>query len=93
MARSLLEQIAVAQQLYKSDHGSYASLRDLLGHESMVGLKDIIEDHERYEFTVSLEDDSFKATARHRTRPDTRPAFVVDQNGFVRLLESIEEQQ
>ena len=43
--------------------------------------------HRDYEFSVKTNETSFTATARHKTRPDTRPAFQIDPRGVMRQLE------
>ena len=46
-----------------------------------------VGDFEDYEFKVTLDGDSFAATARHRTSPETEPAFRVGPDGEVEELE------
>ncbi len=82
VAQSTLKQIAMAQLRYRDDHGSYVGL-DALERANMIEIR---RDHP-YEYAITADADTFTATARHRTRPDTRPAFQVGPDGEVKPVE------
>ena len=82
VARSELRAIAVAEAVYQSEHGTYGALKDLLDAE-MIALRKSLP----YDFEIVIDDDTFTATARHRTRPDTRRAFRVGPDGEVETIE------
>ncbi len=81
-AGSVLRQIAYAERAYRNEHGAYGSLQNLVASGFIV-----IPENAPYEYSVLVEGDTFTATARHRTRPDTRPAFQVGPDGVVKPLE------
>jgi hypothetical protein len=79
---AVLKQISAAEELYRREHGCYASEEQLAG----AGYLDLRQSG-TYVFDLAVNADTFTATARHKTRPDTRPAFRVGPDGEVRRVE------
>ncbi|MHC4249681.1 MAG: hypothetical protein ACYS9X_11200 [Planctomycetota bacterium] len=88
-AVSALQKIAYAEQVYRNDHGSYGNLTDLVRTDTIDQdwVDDMVGDSPKYEIRLTVEGDTFTATARHRTRPDTRPAFRIGPDGEVKQVE------
>ncbi len=78
----VLRDVASAERLFREKHGSYGNLDELVD----AGLV-VVPDNLPYQCNVTLDADTFTATARHRTRPDTRPAFQVGPDGEVKPVE------
>jgi hypothetical protein len=88
-ARNALVQISVAESIYRADHRTYGDL-DTLARSGILREEWVaseLEENEEYEFEVMLVGDSFVATARHRTSPETEPGFRVGPEGEVEELE------
>ncbi|MHC5056750.1 MAG: hypothetical protein ACYTKD_18860 [Planctomycetota bacterium] len=77
-----LSDIAAAESLYLKKHGRYGTLDELVRAHMIFIPRDSL-----YLFVIELDGDTFTATARHRTRPDTRPAFRVGPDGQVKRVE------
>ncbi len=77
-----LSDIAVAESLYLEKHGRYGALDDLVSARMIFIPHDSL-----YLFEIKLDADTFTATARHKTRPGTRPAFQVGPDGEITRAE------
>jgi len=86
-AHNALRTIATAQETYRNGHGSYGELTDLLRADAIEQWFVDMADGSRYEIELTVDGETFTATARHRTRPDTRRAFQVGPDGQVKPLE------
>ena len=82
VAQSTLRQVAHAENLYRFKFGSYGSLDDLAENNYFS-----LSDKHVYRVEIEADADTFAATARHRTRPETRPAFRVGPDGEVKPVE------
>ena len=72
----------MAEKAYRSEHGRYCELKDLADGGFII-----LPRESPYEYSVAVTGDTFTATARHRTRPDTRKSFQVGPDGKVKPLE------
>lgn len=88
-ASDALIRISVAEGVYRQEHGVYGALDDLVrgGVLKSEWTRTELHGNFQYEFEIALEDGSFTATARHKTRPDARPGFRVGPGGKVTPLE------
>ena len=87
MAKSHLQQISFVERLYKEEYGTYGAMDDLGRFEdSREFVEGLLKSDEPYEFIVTTDGDTFTATARHKTRPETRKAFVGGPDGAVKEL-------
>jgi hypothetical protein len=88
-AQAALVRISVAESMYRADHRTYGSLGDLTrsGVLSSEWVASELAENEEYEFEVTVDGDSFAATARDRTSPETEPGFRVGPDGEVEALE------
>ena len=69
-------------------HSTFAAIDDLARSEdTRVLAEGLLDSDLPYEFTIEVEGETFTAIARHRTRPDTRKAFIVGPEGEVRVLD------
>ncbi|MGD0091200.1 MAG: hypothetical protein ABSE73_14885 [Planctomycetota bacterium] len=85
MARYFLETVAVYEREYKRKCGHYGSLEDL----KKQGLECSPPDDPytaKYSFEVTVQGDTFTATAHRKERPKTRSSFIVGQDGEVKEL-------
>ncbi|MBN1918417.1 MAG: hypothetical protein JW889_10935 [Verrucomicrobia bacterium] len=90
-AMSTLQQLSLVEQQYKTRYGTFGALDDLARFEDGQALTEWMRDGEfPYEFTLTVDGDTFTGTARHKTRPDTRKAFIVGPDGAVRELKDEE---
>lgn len=86
-AMSTLRQISLAEQQYKAQYGTFGAIGDLARFDdSRELIERVRRDDFPYAFTITLDDDTFTATALHRTRPHTRKAFIVGPDGAVKEL-------
>lgn len=88
-AQNALVQLSIAESIYRARHRTYGGLDDLVRSGVLKGewVASELKEDEDYEFKVTLDGDSFAATARHRTSPETEPAFRVGPDGEVEELE------
>jgi type II secretory pathway pseudopilin PulG len=92
VARSYLQQISLAERQYKERYGTFGGIGDLRRFDDSRVLAEWLLDNDfPYEFTITVDDDAFTATARHKTRPETRKAFVVGPDGAVKELNADEQ--
>lgn len=85
-ARSFLKQIVLAEEMYKKKYGAYGALEDLRRHKEFEDIVEAIDEDSHYEFRIEAEAETYTATARHRSRPDTRRAFEVGPDGEVKEI-------
>jgi type II secretory pathway pseudopilin PulG len=91
IAAGYLKQISLAEQQYKEQYGTFGALDDLARFEDSRALAEWLRrDDFPYTFTITVDGDTFTATARHKTRPDTRKAFIVGPDGAVKELKTEE---
>ncbi len=81
-----LRGIASAQEMYRQEFGVYGALDNLRDYEETSALVEYLQESHPYEFAVTTDGETFTATARHKTRPDTRKAFVVGPEGEIKEL-------
>jgi hypothetical protein len=72
-AKYTLDMISKAEEVYRNQYGVYGTLEDLAARDIL----DMPKDAGPYEFIVTVEGEKFTATAKHRTKPDSMPAFRV----------------
>ena len=84
-AARILHQIAMAEEVYKTQYGQYGTLENLRGMtDSSEFFEGILSEDEPYEFIVTTDGATFTAIARHKTRPETRKAYTVGPDSEVR---------
>jgi hypothetical protein len=82
-ARAVIRNISLAEKVYHTNCGEYGTIEDLVRAE-YLDMGDAAEHDYAYEVTV--EGESFSATAHHKKRPKTRPAFRVGPDGEVDVV-------
>lgn len=86
-ALACLHLVALSEAQYKEQYGTFATIGDLARFDESGALAEwLFKDGFPYEFTITVEGDTFIAIARHKTRPGTRKAFVVGPDGQVKEL-------
>ncbi len=86
-ARSGLYSIWTIEENYHQKHGVYGPIEALLKHDKQgEELARFVKDG-KYVFHVEAMGETFTAVARHKTRPDTRPAFRVGPDGNIERLD------
>jgi len=88
VARRTLRAVAEAERQYRVECGCYGALEDL---KKRITWPPDIEGSD-YEFVITINGDTFAATARHKERPTTRKAFTVGPDGVVKELPKTNEQ-
>jgi hypothetical protein len=83
-AGQYLEMIAKAQSIYREQYGRYGNLEELTGGEKPALHPDVVRMDDRFVFEVSLDGNSFNATARMK---NTERAWQVGPDGQVKPLE------
>jgi hypothetical protein len=88
ICQDTLRRLARMEATYREQHGCYSPLDSLLkatSADDLVG--QLAGPGFPYTIKLRVEGDSFTATARHKTRPDTRRAWQVGPDGQVKPLE------
>ena len=77
--------IAQAERIYFAEHGSYASIEDLISRGTLFMAK---PGRDGYTYSLETSGNSFTVTARHSGPPGQRyPTLAIDQTMQIRRLE------
>jgi len=81
--RSCLRQIYLVEAQYHQEYGVYAPLHVLRDHKDIKYILEYYQHPGWYEIVLESNENTFTATARHKTRPGTRPALRIDPSGNI----------
>jgi hypothetical protein len=84
---SCLKQIALAENSYKIDYGTYGTKQALYKTEIVSdSSEDFLRTRYRYEITVTVNEETFVVEARHQEQPDKRKIFRIGPDGKVETI-------
>ncbi len=86
-ARSALREIHEVQQNYMQEYETYGTLESLLRDKDFGQSMEAWKKAGSYTFEIRVGEKTFTAIARHKTRPETRPAFKIGPGGKIEKIE------